>query len=155
MDRTSSKLLTGVQYQEMSLEHLKSPVIFHRYSLWLRAISCSTHPDVGDDNWCSKLNAGFLQLLFHLRVCVGCFCVCVSHTIHPHNKRRSHREQSDTHRCPGSDELLGGCVLRAPPPRTNTHYSSQHNIITWIHLLYTRVLINSISTETIWVTKTH
>lgn len=109
MDRSSSKLLTGVQYQEMRHEHHKSPVIFHCYSQWLWAVSCPTHPD-GGDNWCSKLNAGFLQLLFHLcifvRVCLSvrltaCECMCTNHS--PSQQRQSHKKQSDTRCCPGSE----------------------------------------------------
>lgn len=91
-----SELVTGGRVLRKKPKHRKSPAIFHLCSQWRESILCTTHPDGGNDNWCSKLNEGFLQLPSNLCVC-ECFCVFLSSS----HKKQSSGTQSDA-RFPGS-----------------------------------------------------
>lgn len=102
----------------------KSPVIFHRYSQWV--VSCPTRTDGGEDNWSSKLNAGFLQLVFHSCMC-RCFHVCVSiRTIHSHSIGKATKRSRL--RLTAVQGARGMCVKSTAVPNKHALFiQTQHN----------------------------
>ena len=90
MDHTGSKLLTGVQYQEMRREHRKSPVFHGDCEPFHVPLIQMVGMIIGAPN----LMQAFCSCYF-THVCAGvsvsvCVCVCVCvRAIHPHNKGKA------------------------------------------------------------------